>query len=289
MFGIIGIVVVLVCVFGGYVLAGGKLGIIIKALPFELMIIGGSAAGTFLTANGTATLGKAAKSFSKVFSGSRFKQQDYVDVLCLMFSLLKLTKTKGVIAVEPHIEKPDDSKLFQTYPKIAHDHFARDLICDSMRMVTMGMDDPHQFEEIVNKEIEKHHHDVMRAQSALQTVADACPALGIVAAVMGVIKTMGSINEPPEILGRMIGGALVGTFLGVLLSYGFIGPFASRLKQVFEDEGKFYDIIRDTMVAHLHGHPPQISVEIGRKNVPAELQPSFAQLEEATSALPQPA
>jgi chemotaxis protein MotA len=289
MFGIIGIVVVLVCVFGGYVLAGGKLGIIIKALPFELMIIGGSAAGTFLTANGTATLGKAGKNFTKVFSGPKFKQQDYVDVLCLMFSLLKLTKTKGVIAVEPHIEKPDDSKIFQTYPKIAHDHFARDLICDSMRMVTMGMDDPHQFEEIVNKEIEKHHHDVMRAQSALQTVADACPALGIVAAVMGVIKTMGSINEPPEILGRMIGGALVGTFLGVLLSYGFIGPFSSRLKQVFEDEGKFYDIIRDTMVAHLHGHPPQISIEIGRKNVPAELQPSFTQLEEATSALPQPA
>ena len=287
MIGIIGIVLVIACVFGGYVLAGGKLQIILKALPFEFMIIGGSAAGTFLTANGTATLGKAGKSLAKVFTGPKFKQQDFVDVLCLMFTLLKLTKTKGVIAVEPHIEKPDESKIFAQYPKIAADHFALDLICDSMRMITMGMDDAHQFEEIVNKEIEKHHGDVMRAQSALQTVADACPALGIVAAVMGVIKTMGSINEPPEILGKMIGGALVGTFLGVLLSYGFVGPFASRLKQIFEDEGKFYDIIRDTMVAHLHGHPPQIAIEIGRKSVPAELQPSFQKLEEATAALPQ--
>ena len=281
MFGIIGIVVVLVCVFGGYILAGGKMTIIIKALPFELMIIGGSAAGTFITANGTATLGKAAKSFAKVFSGPKFKQQDYVDVLCLMFALLKLTKTKGVIAVEPHIEKPADSKLFQAYPKIAADHFALDLICDSMRMLTMGMDDPHQFEEIVNKEIEKHHHDVMRAQSALQTVADACPALGIVAAVMGVIKTMASINEPPEILGKMIGGALVGTFLGVFLAYGIVGPFASRVKSVIEEDQHFYNLIREVMVAALHNHAPNVCVEVGRQNTPHHVRPSYGELEEA--------
>jgi chemotaxis protein MotA len=286
MFAIIGIVVVFVMVFGGYILAGGKIGLILAALPFELMMIGGAALGSFLIANGSSTIGKAAKSIGKVFGGPNFKKQDYLDLLCLMFTLLKLAKSKGVIAVEAHIERPKDSKIFQAYPRIAADHFAIDLICDSMRMITMGMDDPHQFEEIVNKELEKHHHELARAQSALQTVADACPALGIVAAVLGVIKTMASINEPPEILGKMIGGALVGTFLGVFLAYGFIGPFASRMKQVFDDDHKFYEIIRDTMVAHLHGQPPQIAIEIGRKSVPSEIQPSFAQLEEATQAIP---
>ena len=289
MFAIIGIVTVFGMVFGGYMLAGGKFGLILKALPFEFMMIGGAAAGTFLIGNGGATIGKAAKSIGKVFGGPSFKKQDYVDVLCLMFSLLKLAKTKGVIAIEPHIEKPDESKIFQAYPKIAKDHFAVDLICDSMRMITMGMDDPHQFEEIVNKELEKHHGELARAQGAIQTVADACPALGIVAAVLGVVKTMASINEPPEILGKMIGGALVGTFLGIFMSYGFFAPFAQRLKQVFDDDHKLYEIIRDTMVAHLHGQPPQIAIEIGRKSIPGELHVSFAQLEEATQAIPQAA
>ncbi len=286
MFGIIGIVVVFASIFGGYLLAGGKLGLILKALPFEMMMIGGSAVGTFLIGNGGSTIGKTVKCMGKVFGGPGFKKQDYIDVLCLMFALLKLAKTKGVIAIEPHIEKPDESKLFQAYPKIAKDHFAVDLICDSMRMITMGMDDPHQFEEIINKELEKHHGDLGRVQGAMQAIADSCPALGIVAAVLGVVKTMASINEPPEILGKMIGGALVGTFLGIFLAYGFFGPFASRLKQVFDDDHKFYEIIRDTMVAHLHGQPPQISIEIGRKSVPSEIQPSFAQLEEATQAIP---
>lgn len=289
MFAIIGIVTVFGMVFGGYMLAGGKFGLILKALPFEFMMIGGAAAGTFLIGNGGSTIGKASKSIGKVFGGPSFKKQDYVDVLCLMFSLLKLAKTKGVIAIEPHIEKPGESKIFQAYPKIAKDHFAIDLICDSLRMITMGMDDPHQFEEIVNKELEKHHGELARAQSAIQTVADACPALGIVAAVLGVVKTMASINEPPEILGKMIGGALVGTFLGIFLSYGFFAPFAQRLKQVFDDDHKLYEIIRDTMTAHLHGQPPQIAIEIGRKSIPGELHVSFAQLEEATQAIPQAA
>jgi chemotaxis protein MotA len=253
------------------------------------MMIGGSAAGTFLIGNGGSTIGKAVKNLGKIFGGPGFKRQDYLDVLCLMFALLKLAKTKGVIAIEPHIEKPDESKIFQAYPKIAHDHFAVDLICDSMRMITMGLDDPHQFEEIINKELEKHHHELSRAQGAVQTVADACPALGIVAAVLGVVKTMASINEPPEILGKMIGGALVGTFLGIFLAYGFFGPFAGRMKQCFDDDHKFYEIIRDTMVAHLHGHAPQISIEIGRKSVPSEVQPTFQQMEEATQAMPAPA
>ena len=286
MFAIIGIVLIFVMVFGGYILAGGKMAIILKALPFEMMMIGGAAAGSFLISNGSATIGKSLKSIAKVFGGPSFKKQDFIDVLCLMFSLLRLAKTKGVIAIEQHIEKPADSRIFQAYPKILKDHFAIDLICDSMRMITMGMDDPHQFEEIINKELEKHHAELARAQGAMQTTADACPALGIVAAVLGVIKTMASINEPPEILGRMIGGALVGTFLGIFLSYGFIGPFASRMKQVFDDDHKFYEIIRDTMVAHLHGQAPQIAIEIGRKSVPSEIQPSFAQLEEATQAIP---
>ena len=203
-----------------------------------------------------------------------------------MFNFLKLAKTRGALALESHIEKPEESNLFSQFPRVSSNHFAIELICDSARIMTMGMDKSHEFEDLLNKELDKHHHETMRNAGALQSMSDALPALGIVAAVLGVIKTMASISEPPEILGAMIGSALVGTFLGVLLSYGLVGPFASRLKQVYEDEHRFYEIIRDTLVAHMAGNAPQISVEIGRKSVPSELQPTFYELEEAIAATP---
>ena len=286
MFQIIGIVVVFVMVFGGYMLAGGKFGVILKALPFELMMIGGSAVGAFLIGNPPSTIGATAGGFGKIFAGPKWKKQDYEDLLTLLFQLTKTMKTKGVIALEAHIENPHESTIFSKYPKIEKDHFAIDFICDTLRMMTMNLEDPHQVEDHMEKQIEKHHHEAGAGAHAIQTMADGLPALGIVAAVLGIIKTMGAISEPPTVLGGMIGGALVGTFLGVFLAYGFVGPFASVLTQIVDEEGEFYKLIQAVLVAHLHGNAPQISVEIGRGLIPTKMQPSFAELEEALNNAP---
>ena len=280
----LGLLVVFGMVFGGFMLSGGHFDVILKALPFELMLIGGAAVGALIGSNDGATLKGLLGGFGKVASGSKWKRQDYQDLLSLLFQLTKLMKTKGVVAIEAHIEKPEESSLFQKYPKILKDHFATDFICDTLRMLTMNLDDPHQVEDAMDKQIEKHHHEALKPAHALQNMADGLPALGIVAAVLGIIKTMGAINEPPEVLGLMIGKALVGTFLGVFLAYGIVGPMAARLNGVVEEEGQFYKIIKDVLVAHLHGNAAQVSVEIGRGQVPSSMQPSFAQLEEALNA-----
>ena len=219
-------------------------------------------------------------------AGSKWKQKDYTDLLCLLFTLTKTMKSKGMIALEQHIEKPEESAIFKHYPRIMKDHFAIDFICDTIRMMTMSLEDPHQVETSMEKQMEKHHHEALLGAGALQNMADAMPALGIVAAVLGVIKTMGSITEPPEVLGGMIGGALVGTFFGVFVAYGFIGPMATRVKASVDEEGLFYQVIRDVLVAHLHGNAAQVSVEIGRGSVPSHFQPSFIKLEEALNAAP---
>jgi chemotaxis protein MotA len=280
---IIGVVVVFGMVFGGFLAAGGHMEVILHSLPYEMTMIGGAAVGALLIGNDLGTVKAIGGDFGKLLSGPKWKKQDYQDLLSLLFTLTKLVKTKGVVALEPHIEKPNESKIFERYPKIMKDHFAVDFICDTFRMTTMNLDDPHQVEDAMEKQLEKHHHDSLKAAHALQNMADALPALGIVAAVLGIIKTMGAISEPPEKLGQMIGSALVGTFLGVFLAYGFIGPFAARLSAIHEEEGAFYKIIKDVMVAHLHGNAAQISVEIGRGGVPSSMQPSFAQLEEAVA------
>ena len=285
MFQIIGVVVVFVMVFGGFMLAGGHFDVIIKAAPFELMMILGAAVGAFLIGNSFKTVLATLGGFGKILAGPKWKKSDYTDLLSLLFALTKTMKTKGVVAVEKHIETPAESEIFQQYPKIMKDHFATDLICDTLRMMTMNLEDPHQVEEVIEKQIEKHHHEAHSAAHALQNMADALPALGIVAAVLGIIKTMGAISQPPEYLGKLIGSALVGTFLGVFLAYGFVGPFAARLGQVLDEEGAFYKIIKDVLVAHLHGNAAQVSVEIGRGQIPSANQPTFTQLEEALSEI----
>ncbi|MCC5982416.1 MAG: flagellar motor stator protein MotA [Oceanicaulis sp.] len=283
MFQIMGVGVVLVMVFGGFMLAGGKFDVIAKALPFEMMMIMGAAMGAFFIGNSGKTIAKTAGDLAKLVSGPKWKPQDYQDLLALLFALTKTMKTKGVIALEAHIEKPHESTLFSKYPRILKDHFAVDFICDTLRMMTMNLEDPHQVEDAMEKQLEKHHHEEMGPAYALQNMADALPALGIVAAVLGIIKTMSAITEPPAVLGKMIGSALVGTFLGVFLAYGFVGPFAVRMKNVYDEEAIFYKIIQSVLVAHLHGNAAQISVEIGRGNVPSKMQPSFLELEEALS------
>ncbi len=288
MFGFIGIGVIFVMVFGGYVAAGGKMGIIIKALPFELAMIGGAAVGAFLISNDLSAVKHTLKDVGKVFKGPKWKTSDYRDLLCLLFELVRLSKSNPV-ALEEHVENPDGSAIFGKYPKIQHDHDAVELICDTLRAASMNYDDPHQVEEVLDKRMEAHMHHAMHSSHALQSMADGLPALGIVAAVLGVIKTMGSIDQPPEVLGKMIGGALVGTFLGVFLAYGLVGPFASRVKTVVEEDGHFYQLIREVLIANLHRHPANICIEVGRQNTPHHVRPGFSDLEEALRALKQEA
>lgn len=286
MFQIIGIVILFAAVFGTYIMTGGNMAVIIEATPHEMATIGGAGIAAFLISNSLSTIKATGSGLAKAVSGPKWKASDYTDLLSLLFLLTKTMKSKGVIALESHIEKPDDSTIFSRFPKIVKDHFAVDFICDTLRMMTMNLEDPHQVEDAMEKQLEKHHHEALAPSHALQSLADALPALGIVAAVLGVIKTMGSITEPPAVLGAMIGSALVGTFLGVFLAYGLVGPFASRLKAVVDEEGAFYKIIQAVLVAHLHGNAAQISVEIGRGNIPSDHQPSFLEMEEALGAIP---
>jgi chemotaxis protein MotA len=286
MFQIIGIVVLFVAVFGSFLITGGKMGVIIEAAPHELMAILGAGVAAFLISNSMSTIKATGGAFGKALKGPKWKASDYRDLLSLLFLLTKTMKSKGVIALESHIEKPGESSIFGRFPKITHDHFAVDFICDTLRMMTMNLEDPHQVEDAMEKQLEKHHHEAQGPAHALQGLADALPALGIVAAVLGIIKTMGSITEPPEVLGGMIGSALVGTFLGVFLAYGLVGPFATRINDVVEEEGAFYKIIQAVLVAHLHGNAAQISVEIGRGSVPSSAQPSFLEMEEALNNIP---
>ncbi|MBA4324280.1 MAG: flagellar motor stator protein MotA [Rhodobacter sp.] len=287
MLGFVGIAVIFVMVFGGYMLAGGKMGIILKALPFEMIMIGGAAVGAFLISNDMAAVKHTLKDVGKVFKGPRWKPADYRDLLCLLFELIRLARANPV-ALEEHIESPGTSAIFGKYPRIQHDHEAMDIICDTMRAASMNYDDPHQVEEVLDKRMEATLNHAMHSSHALQTMADGLPALGIVAAVLGVIKTMGSIDQPPEVLGKMIGGALVGTFL-VFLAYGLMGPFASRVKAVVEEDSHFYQMIREVLVANLHRHPANICIEVGRQNTPHHLRPGFSDLEEAMRSLKQDA
>jgi chemotaxis protein MotA len=288
MFGIVGIVVILVMVFGGYAIHGGHLEPILHALPFEMIMIGGAAVGSFLVSNDLAAVKTTLRDIGLVFRGVRWKPQDYRDLLCLLFELIRIARSNPV-GLEEHIEAPDNSAVFQRYPRILKDHEAVDLICDTLRAASLNYDDPHQVEEVLDKRMEAHQTHALHSSHALQSVADALPALGIVAAVLGVIKTMGSLDQPPEILGQMIGSALVGTFLGVFLAYGLMGPFAARVKAVVEEDGHFYQLIREVLVANLHRHPANICIEVGRQNAPHHVRPSFSDLEEALRNLKQEA
>ena len=286
MLPIIGIGIVLACVFGGYILAGGKIMIVLQALPFELIIIGGAGVGSVIIGNQMGVLKKIVGALFKALRGPKWSQDDYQQLLLMMFQVARLRKQKGNLALESHVEEPDNSAIFAEYPRIMKDDFCKKLILDTLRMLTLDVDDVHKLEAYIEGEIEKHHKEEMEPGHALQTLADAFPALGIVAAVLGVIKTMASINEPPEVLGKLVGSALVGTFLGVFLSYGIAGPLAQRVKQIISEESQFYYVMRDTLLSIAQGDAPQVAVEIGRTHAPSNIQPSFYDIDEAAAELP---
>lgn len=283
---IIGAIVVVFCVFGGYLAHGGNL--LVLWQPTELLIIGGAALGAFLTANPMHVVKRALAAFVTLLKGSPYNKQAYLELLSLQYQVFKLAKSKGPLALEQHVENPHESSLFTQFPKFLANHHAMEFFCDYLRMITLGTENKYSLDDLLTEEIATHHHEATQVSSAVQNVADGLPALGIVAAVLGVIITMGKISEPPEVLGHSIGAALVGTFLGVLMAYGFVGPTSTALKHIYDAESKYYECIKAGLLAYVEGYAPQIAVEFARKAVLSEVRPTFYEVEEAVQALPAP-
>ncbi|MBX9696846.1 MAG: flagellar motor stator protein MotA [Alphaproteobacteria bacterium] len=280
----VGIIVVYVCVFGGYMAMGGHMYVLWQ--PFEFVIIGGAAAGAFIISSPKAVLGNVSKALQDAIRGSAYGKQEYLELLSLLYIIFKLAKGKGMLALEPHVEKPHESKIFSQFPAILNNHHLVDFICDYLRMLTLGTQNAHQVEDLINEELETHHFEQHRIASAFAGMGDGLPALGIVAAVLGVIKTMGAIDQPPEVLGKLIGGALVGTFLGVLLAYGMVSPAATKINAVYEEESKIFLCVKSALLAFMNGYAPSIALEFARKTILSDLRPSFYELEQTIAALP---
>jgi chemotaxis protein MotA len=280
---IVGIVLVVGCVLGGYAAMGGHLEVLWQ--PFEALIILGAAAGAYVIGNTGPVLKQSLGVFGTLFKGSRYNKASYVELLGLQFSLFKLVQSKGVLALEPHIENPSASPIFQRFPKFAANHHAVEFMCDYLRMVTLGTNNVHEMEALMDEELETHHQERERLVNAVQALADGTPALGIVAAVLGVIKTMGAISEPPEVLGHLIGGALVGTFLGVFVAYGFFGPMAQALRNIYDAEAKYFLSMKVGLLAHISGNSPVMAIEYARKMLMSEDRPTFLEIDEATANL----
>jgi chemotaxis protein MotA len=281
MLTIIGAVVVLGCVVGGYIAGGGHLAVLWQ--PFEFVIIFGAGVGAFVISCPKPVLKQALGGFKKAFKGPGYTKDDYLELLSMLYSVFKLAKSKGMLALEQHIEKPEESKLFTQFPKFMADHHSMDFLCDYLRLMTLGSENPHEMESLMDMELEVHHQETHLAAHSLSAFGESFPALGIVAAVLGVIHTMGSISEPPEVLGHLIGGALVGTFSGILISYGFVSPLAAAAKATWEHESKYLLCMKAGMLAHLQGYAPAVSVEFARKSLMSNVRPSFYEVEEATS------
>jgi chemotaxis protein MotA len=284
MFVIIGAVIVLASVFGGYLANGGHLDVLIQ--PFEVLIICGAAAGGFIISNRKPVLSATAKAIPGLIKPEKYDRDAFLELLGVLYSVFKLAKTKGPLALEQHVENPDESSLFQRFPRFHGDHHAVTFLCDYLRLLTLGTDNHHEMETLMDEEIETEQAEHHAVVSAVQTTADAMPALGIVAAVLGVIHTMGSITEPPAVLGHLIGGALVGTFLGVLLSYGFIAPVACAIKGRGEAEVRYYLCMKAGILAYMQGYAPSVAVEFARKALNTDVRPTFYEVEEAVEKLP---
>lgn len=293
---LVGLALVFVCTFGGLLIAMHfdfpkfmkLMTLILGAMPGEVVIIMGCAVAAFLVANTSETIKGTMKYMSALTKPSAHSKDDYIELMSTLFTVFKLARTKGWLALEQHIEQPEESDMFSQFPGFQHNHHALVFLCDYLRIISLGNENPHELEALMDEEIETIEHHEGHPGHAVQTMADGIPALGIVAAVLGVIKTMSSINEPPEILGKMIGGALVGTFLGVWLSYTMVAPIASAMTTKAETEVMYYKCMKVAIIAFLNGAAPQVAVEFARKFLPHDVQPSFQELEEKLNELPSP-
>jgi len=293
----VGLALVFVCTFGGLLIAMhfevpkfiGLVTVILTAMPGELVIIMGCAIAAFLVGNTPVVIKGTIKYFGALSKPDAYSKEDYIEMLSALYTILKLAKVKGWLAIEQHIETPEESEIFAQFPKFQHNHHAIVFLCDYLRIISLGNDNPFEIEGLMDQEIEGIEMHEAHPGHAVQTMADGIPALGIVAAVLGVIKTMASISEPPEILGEMIGGALVGTFLGVWISYGMVSPIASAMSAKAESEVVYFKCMKVCIIAFLNGAAAQVAVEFSRKLLPHHLQPSFLELEEVLNELPSPA
>ncbi len=275
---IVGIILVFVCIFGGYVLHGGKLGALYQ--PTELLIIGGGAFGAFLIAHPISLIKKSFASTLSLLKGSSYNKAKYMEGLALLYSLFVKIRKDGLIALENDIENPKESPIFSQYPGVLADHHVLDFICDYFRLMVGGSMNSLEIENLMDVELEAHHEEAHKPVSAVQGAADALPAFGIIAAVLGVVITMAYIGGPPEQLGTKVGAALVGTMLGIFLGYGVVGPVATSLNHRAEEESKYYLCIKTCIIAYLNGYAPQVAVEFGRKALPPSVRPGFLELEE---------
>jgi len=277
MFSIIGIIVVFGAIVGGYLMEKGNLLVLLQ--PAELIIIGGAAAGTILIANPPYVLKQIMQGIVGVFGGSKFTRQRYLDSLKMLFDLFNRSRREGLTAIEADIEEPAKSKTFSAYPAVIKDHHVLNFICDTLRTASSGAVDPFDIDQMMELDMEVHHHDSAQPVAALSTVADSLPGLGIVAAVLGVVITMGALGGPPEEIGHKVAAALVGTFLGILLCYGLLGPIAANMATAAEEEGAYYHVLRVAMASFIKGTAPILAVEIGRRATPGQVRPGFQELE----------
>ncbi|HEB54926.1 MAG TPA: flagellar motor stator protein MotA [Gammaproteobacteria bacterium] len=275
---LIGLVMVLGAVFGGYVLSHGNLASLYQ--PFELLIILGGATGAFIISNPPKIIFGVLKGIGRLLKGNLYNKQTFMDLLSLMFALFGKARKEGLMALETDIDEPEESEIFKTYPGLMKNHHLIDFICDYLRLMVGGNMNAFELESLMDLELETHHHEVEGPSHAMTAMSDGLPGFGIVAAVMGVVITMGYISEPPEVLGAHVGAALVGTFLGILLAYGFAGPMANAMAAQAEEEGKLFECAKICIMATLNGYTPQIAVEFGRKTLFSDLRPGFLELEE---------
>ncbi len=283
MFAAIGIVILLVMVFGGFAITGGALGPVMEAIPHEMLIIGGAAIGALVTGNSMHELKGLGGGLAKVIKGPKHNKQDHIDAIAVTTKLMRLLRTDGAIALESHVQDPQASAIFAEYPRLLANKPLIALIADTLTLIVVssGTLEVHAVEEVMDNAMKTHFHDMTEPQHTLQGLADSLPALGIVAAVLGIVKTMGSIDKPPAILGGMIGSALVGTFMGVLLAYGIVAPLAGRLKQVLEQDEQIFHAVKEVITSSLHGWPQPMVVERARSGLGHSFRPGLSEMLDA--------
>ena len=280
MFVMIGLVVLFGAVFGGYILAGGSMAPILHATPHEMIVIGGAGVAAMIISNSVDVLKGVGSGIGKAMAGPAFHKQEFMDTMFLVVKLFKVFKGEGAVALEAHIENPEASAIFSAYPKLLKDHALTHMITDCIRLLVTSNQPPkpEAVEDMLNLSIKTHHHGALKPAEALAGLAGALPALGIVACVLGVVKTMAAIDQPPAILGGLVGSALVGTFLGVFLAYGIVEPLAMRLKQVVDEEGEIYHVAKHMLLGHINGYPVPLIIESARAAISHHSQPSFAEV-----------
>jgi chemotaxis protein MotA len=278
MSAIIGVLLVIGCVIGGFILSKGNL--VALWHPNEILIIGGAAFGAFVISNPGSVIKASFSETLGILKGGKYGKKNYLELLSLMFDIFATVRKDGMMSIEEHIDEPESSALFTKYPGILKNHHAVEFVCDYFRIIVGGNMNPFEIENLMDIELETHHHEAEKPATAITRVSDGLPGFGIVAAVLGIVITMNSLDQPAEVIGQQVGAALVGTFLGILLAYGFVGPVATAIEGRVEEEGKFFECIKVCILATLNGYSPQVAVEFGRKTLPGKVRPSFSELEE---------